>query len=117
MPTATSSSVSPTARPRPPPAATCHHSDLHNTVIRGDQDAVREIVSTVGLTEESFQAQGGGMWLWIALVGGFIAAHAMFTKPKCTTCARWVSPGQSLCQCTVSGYGLMAGPFPLARLE
>lgn len=57
-------------------------ADLHNAVIRGDQDVVREIVSTVGLTEESFKAQGGGMWIWIALVGGFIAAHAMFTRPQ-----------------------------------
>jgi len=55
---------------------------MTNHMLAGQSAAAREIASTIGLTEETFQKNGGGLWwLLIAFTGGAILGYAALHKP------------------------------------
>jgi hypothetical protein len=53
-----------------------------NHMMAGRTVAAREIASTIGLTEEAFQENGGGLfWVAIIVVGAAILTYAALHKP------------------------------------
>jgi hypothetical protein len=55
---------------------------MTNHMLAGKTTAARDIASTIGLTEETFQQNGGGLWwLLIAFTGGAILGYAALHKP------------------------------------
>ena len=55
---------------------------LTNHMMAGRRTAAREIASAIGLTEETFQENGGGLWwVLIAFTGGAILGYAALHKP------------------------------------
>ena len=53
-----------------------------NHMMAGRRQTAREIASTIGLTEETFQEKGGGLWWFlICFVGGAIYVYAATHKP------------------------------------
>jgi hypothetical protein len=57
-------------------------SEIVNLVLSGRMDAAVEIAPKIGLTEQAFRRNGGGMlfWIMIALAGGAIFAAAATHK-------------------------------------
>ena len=51
-----------------------------NHVLAGEMQAAKKLAEQIGLTEEAFQKQGGGILFWIAIafVGGAILTCAAF---------------------------------------
>ena len=55
---------------------------MANHMMAGRTVAAREIASTIGLTEEAFQENGGGIWWYIIMfVGGVIYGYVATHKP------------------------------------
>ena len=55
---------------------------IANHMMAGRTVAAREIASTIGLTEEAFQENGGGIWWYIIMfVGGVIYGYVATHKP------------------------------------
>ena len=55
---------------------------MANHMMAGRTVAAREIASTIGLTEEAFQENGGGIWWYIIMfVGGIIFGYVATHKP------------------------------------
>ena len=54
--------------------------EIVNHVLAGQMDAAKKVALRIGLTEEAFQRNGGGMlyWFLIAVVGGAIFTCAAF---------------------------------------
>jgi hypothetical protein len=57
-------------------------ASISNNVLSGHTDDARKLAVKIGLTEETFQQNGGGLLFWIAIafVGGFILTAAAFSK-------------------------------------
>lgn len=57
-------------------------SEIVNLVLSGQMDAAVKMAPKIGLTEQAFQRNGGGMlyWLMIAFVGGVILGYAATHK-------------------------------------
>ena len=53
-------------------------AEIVNHVLAGQMDSAKKVALRIGLTEEAFQRNGGGMlfWLAIAFTGGFIIGYA-----------------------------------------
>jgi hypothetical protein len=54
-------------------------ADIFNHVVAGRTKEANDIAVRLGLSEQSFLEQGGGMWMYIALAGAVIFAYAAFS--------------------------------------
>jgi hypothetical protein len=54
---------------------------LHDCAIRNDFGEARRIANQIGLTEERFSAEGGGMWIFIAAAAVFLAVAVTGDSP------------------------------------
>jgi hypothetical protein len=52
--------------------------EIFNSIVAGRTDETKEIATRLGLNEESFQQQEGGMWFYIAMVGVVILGCVAF---------------------------------------
>ena len=52
---------------------------LHEAALKNDLPTARRLVDELGLREERFYAEGGGMWGWIVLAAVALAAAAAFS--------------------------------------
>ena len=75
--------------------------ELHNAALTNDVPTATRIANEIGLQEERFYAEGGGMWGWIVLAGVVIAVAALTTSD---------SPSPS-----AASAGTATGPGPCRR--
>jgi hypothetical protein len=53
-------------------------AEFQNAAVRNDFHEASRIAERIGLTEERFQADGGGFWIYIAAAAVVIGAYAAF---------------------------------------